>query len=573
MSTARGRNAIAMKIDPIAVEVIGNHFRCMTDEMGVTLVKSAYSTNIKERRDCSAGLLDARGGTIALTAYTTSHIGSMLGLQDQIFQHCPLSTIEPGDIYMANDPFSGGPTHLPDITLTAPYFHKGKLVFFLASVGHHTEVGGGLGSATDIWSEGLRIPIIKLFSRGELREDIFNLILLNVRNPTERRGDLEAQIAALKLGQRRLDELFSRYSEREVLGCSRILFDQAERRIRASIAALPDGRYEFEDFMDDDGVDAEHIPIRCAITIAGEDIELDFTGSAPQVKGSINMTSYSLKSAVYYTLKSALAPDVPPNAGLYRAIKVIAPQASIVNCSPPAAVLNRSDTFARVVEVILGALAPAAPNRVIAACRGANTGIEFRGWREGNRFWSYLETIGGGFGARHGLDGVGGVQTGSTNTSNLPSEVMELEYPVFLERYELLTDSGGPGRWRGGQGVIRSFRIRSDGTTFRTKGDRCKSRPWGLFGGLEGAAGSFALNPGTAEERALPSKSFNVAAKKHDVIAVWVPGSGGYGDPRARERERVVRDVLFGYVSRESAKTDYGVDIDEAELERLARMI
>jgi len=560
-------------IDPIAVEVIGNHFRCMTDEMGITLVKSAYSTNIKERRDCSAGLLDARGGTVALTAYTTSHIGSMLGLQAQLFKRYAIEDIEPGDVFMANDPFSGGPTHLPDITLTAPYFHKGKLVFFLATVGHHTEIGGGLGAATDIWSEGLRIPLIKMFSRGELREDIFNMILLNVRNPAERRGDLEAQIAGLRIGQRRLDELFSRYSSEEVLGSSEMLFDQAERRLRSSIAALPDGRYEFEDYMDDDGFDAERIPIRCAITIAGEDITLDFTGSAPQVKGSINMTFHGLESAVYYTLKSALAPDVPPNAGLYRAIKVIAPEKSIVNCSPPAAVLNRSDTFARVVEVILGALAPAAPQKVIAACRGANTGVEFRGWKADNSFWSYLETIGGGFGARYGLDGVGGVQTGSTNTSNLPSEVMELEYPMFLEKYELLADSGGPGIWRGGQGVLRSFRMRKDGIIFRTKGDRCKSQPWGLFGGLNGASGKFVLNPGTREERALASKAFNIAAKTNDLVAVWVPGSGGYGDPRKRDRSMVLRDVLFGYVSRESAKNDYGVDVDEDELERLAKIL
>lgn len=560
-------------IDPISVEVIGNHFRCMTDEMGITLVKSAYSTNIKERRDCSAGLLDARGGTVALTAYTTSHVGSMLGLQDQLFARYKPEDIEPGDIFMANDPFTGGPTHLPDITLTAPYFHDGQLVFFVATVGHHTEIGGGLGAATDIWSEGLRIPLIKIMSRGEIREDVFDMILLNVRNPDERRGDLEAQIAALRLGQRRLDELFARYTTQEILGCSDMLFNQAERRIRAGIAALPDGRYEFEDYMDDDGIDAEHIPIRCAITIQGEDIALDFAGSAPQVKGSINMTMHSLRTAVYYVLKSALAPDVPPNAGLYRAITVTAPAASIVNCSPPAAVLNRSDTFARVVEVILGALAPAAPDKVIAACRGANTGVEFKGWNQAGKYWSYLETIGGGFGARYGLDGVGGIQTGSTNTSNLPSEVMELEYPVFLEQYELLTDSGGPGKWRGGQGVIRSFRMRTNGISFRTKGDRCKSQPWGLFGGKHGAAGRFAVNPGTPTEKNLPSKNFNVPTRKDDLVAVWVPGSGGYGDPAQRARQQVVEDVLFGYVSEHAAKEHYGVDVTSEELEALARTL
>jgi len=566
---------MAATLDPISVEVIGNHFQCMTDEMGITLVKSAYSTNIKERRDCSAGLLDAQGRTVALTSYVASHIGSMLGLQDEIFKRYPRDTIEPGDIFMANDPYSGGPTHLPDITLAAPYFHDGKLVFFVATVGHHTEIGGGMGAASDIWGEGIRIPLIKLFSRGEIREDVLGMILLNVRAPDERRGDLEAQIAGIRLGHRRLDELFARYSAQEVLGCAEILFDQAERRLRSSIAALPDGRYSFEDFMDDDGFETEMIPVRCAITIAGEDLELDFAGSAPQVKGGINMTYYSLLAAVYCTIKSSLAPDVPPNAGLYRAIKIKAPHGSLVNCAAPAAVLNRSDTFARVMEVILGALAQAAPRRVIAACRGANTGICFHGWKEaeGNQYWSYLETIGGGFGARYGLDGVDGVQTGSTNTSNLPSEVMEMEYPVFLEHYELIPDSGGAGTWRGGQGVIRRFRVCADHTFFRTKGDRCKTRPWGLFGGLPGAAGRFILNPGTAEERELGSKEFNIPAKKGDVVEIWVPGSGGYGDPSQRDRSRLLYDVLAGQVSREAARTQYGVEISETELEELARQL
>lgn len=558
-------------IDPITVEVIGNHFESVTAEMGITLVKSSYSTNIKERRDCSAVLLDAQGRTISLTAYTGGHLGSVLGLMDEVFKRYPLESIKPGDVFMANDPYSGGPTHLPDITVVAPYFRGDELVAFCATVGHHTEVGGGLGAASDIWGEGIRFPPIKIFDQGELREDVLQLILLNVRKPDERRGDLEAQFAGVRIGQRRLEELFGHYTKEQILGSAAILFDQTERRIRRSIAALPDGRYEFQDCMDDDGFEAEMIPIRCAITIRGDEIELDFTGTGPQVKGGINVTFSALRATVYFTLKSALAPDVPPNAGLYRPIKIVAPTGCLVNCVEPAAVLNRSDAYSRVIDVIVGALAPAAPDKVIAACKGATTGVGFHGWAgEGNRYWSYLETIGGGFGARLGLDGVDGVQTGTSNTSNLPSEAMEMEYPLFVERYELIPDSGGPGMYRGGQGILRRYRVLADGTYVRTKGDRCKTQPWGLFGGKAGFAGRFILNPGTPEERELGSKEFNIPMKKGGVVEVWTPGSGGYGDVSKRDPDRVLRDVLAGKVTREAARRDYGVAVDEARIEQLA---
>ena len=559
-------------IDPITVEVIGNHLEFLTEEMGITLVKSSYSTNIKERRDCCAVLLDAEGQTISLTAYTGGHLGSVLGLMDELFKRYPRESLKPGDVFMANDAHTGGPTHLPDITVVAPYFHDGELVAFCATVGHHTEVGGGLGAAVDIWGEGVRIPPIKVFSGGELREDVLELILLNMRKPDERRGDLEAQFAGVRIGQRRLDELFAHYSKEEILGSVQILFDQTERRIRRSIEALPDGRYEFEDVMDDDGFDAVNIPIRCAITIKGDGIELDFTGTSKQVKGGINVTFSALRASVYYALKCALAPDVPANAGLYRAIRIVAPRGSLVNCVEPAAVLNRSDCYSRVIDVIIGALAPAAPDKVIAACKGAITGIGFHGWTgEDERYWSYLETIAGGFGARTGLDGVDGVQTGTANTSNLPSEAMEMEYPLFVERYELIPDSGGAGTWRGGQGILRRYRVLADRTFFRTKGDRCKTQPWGLFEGEPGYAGRFILNPGTPGERELGSKEFNIPTNKGDVVEVWTPGSGGYGPTRDRDRQAVLRDVLAGQISREAALTHYGVEIDDEELDRLAR--
>ena len=409
--------------------------------------------------------------------------------------------------------------------------------------------GSMAGGMTEIYQEGLRIPPIRLFDGGTFRQDVMDLILLNVRVPEERLGDYNAQIAANQLAIRRCAALIDRWGrDRIAEGCDEIVAAVA-RRIRAAIGDLPDGTYAFEDLVDDDGLSRRDIRIRVAITVSGDEIDFDFDGTDPQVEGNNNVTLAGLQAACLYSLKVLLDPDCPQNHGLLDPVTIRAPEGSVVNAQFPAASAARAQTGQRIVDVIFGALAPACPDRIIAAGNGANTSAAFFGQGADGRYYVYLETLGGGSGGRAYKDGVDGVQVHMTNTSNLPIEALETEYPLMVERYELVPDTGGAGRHRGGLGIRRDYRPIGHATTFSGQGERFAHPPWGLFGGEPGGTGRFAVIADDGTQTRLSNKPSALKVGPDAVVSVITPGAGGYGAPGDRTGADLARDRESGKFS------------------------
>lgn len=557
------------KVDPITLEIVGNLLMSVSEEMGITLVKTAFSTNIKERKDCSTAVFDAEGNMIAQAEYVPMHLGSMLDIVKEVLKNYEKEEIKPGDMFVTNDPYSGGGTHLPDITMVSPIFVDGILAGFVANIAHHSDIGGMVpgsvsADSTNIYQEGLRIPLVKICSEGEIVKESYQYIVLNTRTPEERRGDLDAQIASNHAGVRRLKEIVSKYGYEYYKDCTDSLLDYAESLMRHGIQELPDGTYEFKDYLDDGGTNSpDPILIKAKITISGDEATVDFNGTSDQVPGPLNMTYSALVTTMFYCFKAFVGKDIFSNIGIYRPIHVQAPEGSIVNCKLPVPVGQRIDTCQRVVDVVLGALAQIAPDKVIAACNSVVTSAIFSGTNPNTgNYFVYLETIAGGSGAHSQGDGLSGVQVHMTNTSNLPVEALEKEYPILIENYQLIPDSGGAGFYRGGLGIERVYRFLSDKITYTGLGDRHKFSPWGIAGGYSGTPGQF-LYTSNGKTEQLKSKVSNLGLQKNDLITVRTPGSGGYGDPTKRPKEKVYMDVIHGKVSKEKAKDLYGVDINE----------
>ena len=535
-------------VDPITLEIISNALRSITDETFVALMKSAYSTNIKERRDHSTAIMDAGGRLVAQSVQALPiHIASMSGLIACLLDKYG-GDIREGDLFIANDPHTAGGTHLPDINYAMPVFVEGALFGFVANLAHHADIGGMApgsmaGGMSEIFQEGLRIPVVKLFREGELQSDIMDLLLLNVRVPEERRGDHYAQIAACRLGARRLHEVVDHYSA----GVIRVAFDEiiarTERRLRSAIAGIPDGEYTFEDVMDGDGVETADIPIRLRVTIAGDRAHFDFAGTSPQVEGNVNVTMNATRAAVCYALKAMIDPEVPNNQGVLAVADIDAEPGTLLNGRFPAPVASRAHTCQRIVDVVLGAFRGALPERVIGAANGANTTAVFAGVDpdDGSRYL-YLETLGGGMGARATKDGKDGVQVHITNTSNLPVEAIEQEYPLLVEEYSLVEDSGGAGRYRGGMGLRRVVRPVGHDCVFNGVGERFRHRPWGVFGGEPGASGRFLLRDAGGAHARLPDKCAGHRLARTEAVVIETPGAGGYGPPSERDPALVVKD-------------------------------
>ncbi|MEW5719656.1 MAG: hydantoinase B/oxoprolinase family protein, partial [Chloroflexota bacterium] len=462
-----------MQIDPVTLEVLSNRLLAVTEEISVALIRTSYSTNIKERRDCSTCVFDAAGRMIAQAEQIPMHLGSLLGVVQAVLKKYPADQLTPGDMFVTNDPYSGGGTHLPDITMVAPVFVESTLIGFVANIAHHADMGGKVpgsssGDATSIFQEGLRIPLVRICRNDELLHDVVEFVMLNSRTPEEREGDLGAQVAANRVGIRRLIQVVEHYGIERYNQAVSALLDHAEAMMRASIRTLPSGVYSFTDYMDDDGVNlGVPVPISIKVTIDGDHAEVDFTGSSAQVAGPINVTLNGAWATVFYCFKALVGPTIPSNHGIYRPLRLIAPEASVVNCRPPAPVGGRVDTCQRIADTFFGAMASAAPSRVIAASNSSVTTATFSGVHpETGQFYVYLETIAGGQGAHAAGDGLSGVQVHMTNTSNLPIEALEREYPLLVERYALRTDSGGAGKYRGGLGIQRDIRALHDGVTF-----------------------------------------------------------------------------------------------------------
>ncbi|MBT3369611.1 MAG: hydantoinase B/oxoprolinase family protein [Rhodospirillaceae bacterium] len=557
-------------IDPITLEILRNSLRSITDESYIALTKAAYSTNIKERRDHSIALTDTQGRLVVQSENSLPiHLASMLGMMEQLLDKYAEQDFAEGDIFVANDPYVAGGTHLPDVNLAMPAFVDGKLLGFVCNIAHHADIGGMTpgsmaGGMSEIYQEGLRIPLVRLFKAGELVQDIFDLLLLNVRVPHERRGDYFAQVAACRLGSRRLGEMAQRYGRAMLAQSFDAIMDRTEARLRDSIRTVPDGVYEFTDLLDNDGMGTSDIPISVRVDVAGENIAFDFTGTGPQMKGNFNMTFNAAQSAVYYVLKAMLDPDLPNNHGLIRAVEISAPLGTLVNAVHPAAVAGRANTSQRVVDVLIGALAQALPEQAVGAANGANvTAVFFGHDPRHDRTYLYLETLGGGFGGRFTKDGKDGVQVHITNTSNLPVEAIEAEYPLMVESYGLIPDSGGAGKYRGGMGIRRVVRPIGHEAVFSGMGERFAHQPWGIFGGQPGGTGRFSIQGPSHNDETLPDKPNHVPFGPDDTVVIETPGAGGYGDPAERDAEAVAADYRDEKFSAEYLRKYYGFEPPE----------
>ncbi len=539
-------------LDPVTLQIIWNNLRSIADECFVSLMRSAFSTNIKERHDHSTAITDAHGRLIAQAELALPiHIASMTGLMEALIERYG-NDINEGDLFVANDPHEAGGTHLPDINMAMPVFDAGRLIGFICNIAHHADVGGAArgsmsGGLSEIWQEGLRIPVVKLMSRGTLNHELFDILLLNMRLRAERKGDLNAQIAACRLGASRMGELLQRYPAAQIKVAFQEIIARSNDRMRSAIALLPDGIFEFEDFMDDDGVAASDIAIKLLITKSGDRILFDFEGSDGQVQGNINLTFNAVQSAVFYALKALLDPELPNNQGVFDAVEIRAPEGTILNCVTPAPVALRANTCQRVVDVVFGALADAVPERVIGAANGSNTSAVFAGTDpETGQGYVYLETLGGGMGARAGKDGKDGVQVNITNTSNLPIEAIEMEYPLRVLEYSLVEGSGGAGRQRGGLGLRRIVQPVGHVCEFSGVGERFSHQPWGVFGGEAGKCGQFIKRYADGEELKLANKASNVPLEPTQAIVMETPGAGGYGPPSDRDKQAVENDLGSG---------------------------
>lgn len=530
-----------MRRDPIELEIFKNIFHSVAEEMGAALRRTAFSPNIKERRDYSCAVFDRRGQVIAMGDHMPVHLGSMPMSVRAVLDRIVLA---PGDVAMLNDPFSGG-THLPDITLVAPVFisRSKSPDFFVASRAHHADIGGtypgSMGLCREIYQEGLRIPPIRIMRSGKIDPDILALLLNNVRTPEEREGDLGAQIAACHTGEQRLKEICKRYGLAGTVRAASDLLDYSEEMMQAFLDGVPTGTYKAEDFLDNDGITDR--PIKIAVSLrfakkvkrsrrASNAVTVDFAGSDPQVQGSVNAVEAITYSACFYVFRCLLAEDIPATAGLMRPVKVIAPEKTIVNARPPAAVAGGNvETSQRIVDVLLRALSQAIPDRVPAAASGTMNNLTIGGIdpRTGEAF-AYYETIAGGMGARPTQPGVPGVHTHMTNSLNTPVEALEYSYPFRVRQYSVRPASGGQGRHRGGDGIIREIEVHTD-SEVTLLADRRNLAPYGLNGGGDATPGNASLIKTDGSSQALPGK-FNVRLKKGERIRVETPGGGGWGE-------------------------------------------
>ncbi len=521
-------------MDSIKLEIYRSLYTSVAEEMGVSLRRTAFSPNIKERRDYSCAVFDRRGRIIAQGDHMPVHLGSMPMSVKAALETCQM---QPGDVVVLNDPYAGG-THLPDVTMVAPVFSSaGSLLFFVANRAHHADIGGAtpgsMGTATEIYQEGIRIPPIRIVRGGELDREVFSLLLANVRGREEREGDFAAQLGALKVGSERLLEMVARYGFAEAGEYAGNLVDYAARRVRRTLEALPDGVYEAEDFLDDDGETDKPVRIAVKIEIRGEQAKVDFTGSSKQVRGPINAVEAIAVSAVYYVFRCLITGDVPASAGIIEPIEVIAPAGTIVNALPPAPVAGGNvETSQRIVDVLLKALSQAAPHLIPAASQGTMNNLTIGGWdtRTGKEF-AYYETVCGGMGARPTADGISAVHTHMTNSLNTPIEALEYAYPLRVRRYAIRRNSGGRGHKRGGDGAIREIELLSDAKVSLLS-DRRKLAPYGLHGGEDGKRGLTylitAAQKGKSKKKKLPAK-FSISARKGDRIVIETPGGGGCG--------------------------------------------
>ncbi len=552
------------KVDPILFEVIRNALVEVTEEMSVSIQRTAFSTNVKTRLDYSCAFVDAQGRMVAQAFCQPAHLVTIGRLIPRSVQEYGSENLEPGDMLVVNDPHRQG-SHLNDIFLIAPFFHRGELVGYVSNCCHHVDVGGGapasIGAFREIYQEGIILPVVKLVSRGEIHPGLWKMILANVRADREVGGDLRAQIAANNMGMRRLTALLDRYGKETLDFYVDRLLEYTARRIEGELEKLPQGTYEAEGWLDDDGITDRPVHLKAKVTLEGRKIRFDFRGTDPQRSAPMNSNLTQTFTACVYVLKCLVDPDIPVNEGFYQPIEVIAPKGLALNARHPGAIVGGWEVSMRLCEVLFKALSQAVPDRVPAGTKGMICHVGFGGEdpRTGD-YYTYLETLAGGYGGRFNSDGPDAVQTHIQNTQNAPIEETELNYPVRITRYSLIPDSEGPGRYRGGLGLCREYVFPEHEPVFTILADRAKFPPWGLFQGGDGKPARY-LSFLDGSPRKLPSKGTD-QVRLGERVRIETCGGGGYGPPWERDPERVLRDVREEKICPARARDAYGVSVD-----------
>lgn len=558
------QTAAVLKMDPIRFEVMRSAFEAAADEMGAALRKAAYSTNIKTRSDFSCALFDSKLRIIAQSFSQPVHLASMSRMIPNTIRQYGIEKLRPGDALVMNHPYRGG-VHLNDVAIMAPFFSGGRIHGYAATIAHHVDIGGyapgGYCISTELYQEGIIIPPAKLVSEGEIVDDVFRLILANIRSPRQSTGDFRAQIAASLLGQKRMAEILSRFGAESVEIFVDELIEYTERWARAEISKLPDGVYETEALLDDDGVTDRPIRLALKVEIKKGRVSFDLTGSDDQRSSPMNATLTQTYSPLAYVVKCLIDSDIPTNEGFYRLIDVKAPAGTVVNATPPVGVVGGWEVVMRLCCLGFQALADAMPDKVMASTKSINCHMACGGTdpRTGE-YYTFIETMAGGWGGLPTKDGMDAVQSHIQNTENSAIEETENNLPFLITRYELIPDSEGAGRYRGGLGLRRDWKFPGHEATLTVFSDNRKFAPWGLFGGGSGSPSRYILNP-DGEAKELPSK---VTLQLHpgSVISYRTPGGGGYGTPLERDPERVLEDVAQGKVTPDRARDIYGVVLD-----------
>jgi len=551
--------------DPIGFEVVKNGLAALADELAITIVRTAHSQVVRDSLDFSTAICDAEGRVVAQGCGIPLHLGALPDAM-QVLHAKFAGDINPGDVFILNDPDEGG-MHLPNIFVVRPVFMKERLIGYAACVAHYPEIGGRMPGgnsvdSTEIFQEGLQIPLLKLYERGRRDETLIAILLRNVRIPDVVMGDLDAQLAACHVGEAGLLDLAARYGADGLQDFMAQVLDYTEARLRAELRNMPDGEYSFVDHIDDDGFGSGPIPIAVTLRIAGDEIMADFSGTSPQVRSALNATMSFTKSTVYAALKCVVDDDIPSNSGFYRPITVTAPAGTILNPLRPAPRAARGLTGFRACDAVLGALAQALPGRVPAAGEGGASMIAIGGRRRDHSAFIFVDFVTGGWGARPAADGLDGNSPIAANLSNVPVEEIEAHEPLRVERYGFLPDTGGAGQFRGCLSVVRQYRFLEEEALLQLRSDRRQHLPYGLDEGRPGTPSSNVLNPGGSDERRLPTNA-TAEIRKGDVFRHVTAGGGGYGHPFERDRSRVLEDVLDGKISAEYAKRVYGVVMAE----------
>ncbi|MCT4576477.1 hydantoinase B/oxoprolinase family protein [Donghicola sp.] len=553
--------------DPIAMEVFTNRLLAVADEIGTSMIRASFSSNIKERKDCSVALFSADGRLIAQASHIPLHLGSLMGSVGAVLDAYSIDRMAEGDVFICNDPYAAGGTHTPDISVVTPVFVDGQVRYFTANIGHHSDVGGTVpgsihGGATSIFEEGLRLPVMKLCRAGELDEDLLRMISLNSRSSEERWLDIKVQASANQRGARLLHEMADSLGADKVDELVEDLFTYTANRLRNRIMEMQDGTATFYSKIESDGLGPVEVPIQANVTVKGDRLIVDFEGTGPQARGGLNVVASALNASVYYVVKTLLDPYLLPNSGMFEGIEISAPKGSLLNPIAPAATGARSITCNKVVRALIGAFSQLLPQeKAQAAGQDIVPVMVFAGKRRGrDEGYVYLESIGGGAGARYAGNGMDGVHVHVTNSSNLPIEPLEIEYDLVVDEYALVDDSSGAGQYRGGMGIARQISAPNGGVIFTARSDGHKEGAPGVAGGTSGRPAHLIKNAGTDAAQELDPMVANLTLDKGETIRLETPGGGGYGDPAKRTAEALARDLRDGRISTKRAEALYGPD-------------